>query len=158
MNATLQPLLIWLRSRTPRERLLLSVLSAVLLVWLAFVAIWQPLQAARVRLADQVLRHERALAVLQSLPVTAAALAAVATDDRPLNMVITETAATFQLTIRRLEPEGNRVRVVMDEAPFEAVILWMEAVQRDKGLRITDLDMTRRPSPGVVNATMALER
>lgn len=156
MMSQLAPVLLWWEARAPRERLLLAILLGVLALWLAIVAIWQPLQSARGRLGDQIVRYERALTVLQSQPAVAAPVAAP--DDRPLNVVITETAAAFQLTIRRLEPEGARIRVVLDEAPFDAVILWLEAVQRDHGLRVTQVEMTRRPAPGVVNATLTLER
>jgi general secretion pathway protein M len=156
MKPMLAGVQVWWDARAERERILLTVAIGLAVLWLAVVAVWQPLQAARARLGDQVLRHERALSVLQSQPALAAPLRAP--DDRPLNIVITETAAAFRLTIRRLEPEGPRIRVVLDEVPFDAVILWLEAVQRDQGLTVTEMDMTRRPAPGVVNATLALER
>lgn len=156
MKSYLVPVVLWWQARAPRERLLLNVLMVLVAVWLAFLTIWQPLQAARGRLGDQIARHERALSVLQSQPVVAATVSAP--DDRPLNVVITETAAAFQLTIRRLEPDGPRISVVLDEAPFDAVMLWLEAAARDHGLRVTELELTRRPAPGVVNATLALER
>lgn len=156
MKSQVTLLFSWWEARAPRERLLLLAMMVVLGAWLALVAIWQPLQAARSRLGDQIVRHQVALSVLQSQPVAAAPV--VARDDRPLNIVITETAAAQQLTIRRLEPNGQRVRVVLDEAVFDSVILWLEAVQRDRGLRVTEIEMTRRPAPGVVNVTLALER
>ncbi len=156
MKLTLAPVLLWWELRAPRERLLLTVLLVVVAVWLVVVALWQPLQAARTRLGEQILRYDRALVVLQSQPVAVAPVSAP--DDRPLNIVITETAAAFQLTIRRLEPEGPRIRVVLDEVPFDAVILWLDALQRDRAVRVTELELTRRPAPGVVNATLALER
>lgn len=147
---------VWWDGRAPREQLLLTVMCAAIAIWLGVVAIWQPLQAARVRLGEQVVRYERALSVLTSQPP--AATPVTAPDDRPLNVIITDTAAAFQLTIRRLEPEGPRLRVVLDEVPFDAVILWIEAVQRDHGLTLTEVELTRRPAPGVVNAVLAVER
>jgi type II secretory pathway component PulM len=47
---------------------------------------------------------------------------------------------------------------VLEEAPFDAVILWLEALHRDHGLAVTTLDLTRRPAPGTVNASLTLER
>ena len=96
------------------------------------------------------------MSVLQSQP--AAVETETVPDDRPLANVITDSVAAFQLTIRRLEPEGPRVRVVLEDAPFDAVILWLDAVQRDQGLRVSEIEITRRPAPGVVNAVLALER
>ncbi len=156
MKVYLTPLMLWWEARVPRERLLLMVLMVVLGIWLIFAAIWQPLQSARLRLGDQVARQDRALSVLKSQPVQVET--ETVPDDRPLANVITDSVAAFQLTIRRLEPEGPRVRVVLEDAPFDAVILWLDAVQRDRGLRVSEIEITRRPAPGVVNAVLALER
>ena len=145
MTSKLAPVLFWWEARAWRERLLLALLMVVIATWLAFAVILQPLHVAHGRLGDEIARYERALSVLQSQPVVTAPVSAP--DDRPLNIVITETAAAFQLTIRRLEPDGARIRVVLDEAPFDAVVLWLEAAQRDQGLRVTELEMTRRPAP-----------
>ena len=64
----------------------------------------------------------------------------------------------FQLVIRRLEDEQNGARVVLGEATFEQVILWLELLERDHGLRVIELEMTREPAPGVVSTTLVLER
>ncbi|NUB42763.1 type II secretion system protein M [Fertoebacter nigrum] len=145
----------WLALRTPRERLLLGAMLALGLVWLVHAALWQPLAARQAALADRIQRHDRALVLLQSQPARAASAPA---DTRPLNVIVTETAAAFGLVIRRLEPEGESLRLVLDEAPFDAVILWLEAVERDHGLTLAALDLQRRPAPGVVNASLTLER
>lgn len=156
MKINLTSVRIWWHDRAPREQVLLCVMGAILVVWLGVNAVWQPLRAARVSLSDQIARHERALAVLASDPVPA--LPAMVNDGRPLNGIITDTTTAFQLTIRRLEPDGPRIRVTLDEASFDAVILWLEAVIRDQGLRVSQIDLTRRPAPGVVSATLTLER
>ena len=156
MTAYLNTLMLWWEARAPRERLLLAVLMVLLGVWVVFAAVLQPLQSARLRMGDQIARQDRALSVLQSQPLPVET--EPVPDDRPLANVITDSVAAFQLTIRRLEPEGPRVRVVLEDAPFDAVILWLDAVQRDQGLRVNEIEITRRPAPGVVNAVLALER
>lgn len=156
MMARFAPALAWWHARAPREQLLLGVMGGLVALWLAVTAVWQPLRAARISLDAQISRHDRALLMLQSDPVAADRSAPA--DTRPLNVLITDTTAAFQLTIRRLEPDGPRIRVALDEAPFDAVILWLETVARDQGLRVTQIDLARRPAPGVVNATMTLER
>ena len=150
----MNPLAPWLADRTPRERLLFAAMLALAVLWLGFAAVWQPLQLRRATLTDQIARHDRAVAVLQAAPV----VVQTPQDDRPLNVIITETAAGFQLVIRRLEPDGQRLALVLEEAPFDAVILWLETLHREHGLAVTTLDLTRRPAPGTVNASLTLER
>lgn len=144
-----------LTRRTPREKALLACLAALGLIWLAVTQVWQPLQALRHETAARIPRIERALALVQSNPV---ALTAPATDARSLPIVITDAADSFGLTINRLQPEGARVRVTLEDAPFDAVLLWVEALQRDHALRPTDLTLTRRPTPGVVATNLMVER
>lgn len=145
----------WFQERTPRERWLLALGGAVLLAWAAAALVWQPVQARREAANRQIAFYERAIVALRTAPAPAAV---VPGDPRPLNVIVTEAANGFGLSIRRLEPEGDRIRVTVDEAGFQPLVLWLEALQGDFGLRATELDMSRRPAPGVVNATLVLER
>lgn len=146
----------WVAGRTPRERWLLGLSGVVLLIWVAVTLVWQPIQTQRQASARQAALYDRAIVTLQSDAVPMAV--AAPTDNRALNVIVTDAAGGFDLTIRRLEPEGNRIRVTVDEAAFQTVILWLEALQRDAGLRAVEVDLSRRPAPGVVNATLLLER
>ena len=143
----------WLMERTPRERWLLGMGAAMVLVWVAITLIWQPVQSRRQDARQQIAVYDRALAALQSSDAPAAPV-----DARALNAIVTEAAARFDLTIRRLEPAGERIRVTLDDAAFQTLVLWLEAMNRDSGLRATELDLSRRPAPGTVNAIMVLEQ
>lgn len=146
----------WLEERTTRERWLLMMGSAAVLIWVAFAFVWQPIQARREAASRQIALYERAIVALHAAP--ASTIVAPPADPRALNAIVTDAASGFDLSIRRLEPQGNSIRVTVDEAAFQTVILWLEAMQRDSGLRASELDMIRRPAPGVVNATLVLER
>ncbi len=149
----------WLAQRTARERVLLGAAVALAAVWLVVFAVWQPLLAQRAALADRIARHDRGLAALAAQgPSDAAASATPAATARPVPELLTAAAATFQLVIRRLEAEGAGARVVLEEAAFAQVILWLEALERDHGLRVADIEMTRRPAPGMVGVTLSVER
>lgn len=142
-------------NRTPREKLLFAAMAGFLLVWLAVSHIWLPLQTHRHDIAARIPRIERALAQVQTGPET---LAVQTVDPRPIPAIITEAAATFDLKISRLQPQNGQVQLTLEDAPFETVLLWVEALQRDDALRLADLTMTRRPAPGVVGTTLTLER
>ncbi|MES2665539.1 MAG: type II secretion system protein GspM [Pseudomonadota bacterium] len=141
-----------LADRTPRERRMLVGLAVVAVAAGSIAGVWQPLRAQNAALADSILRHERALAQVLALPAQADV-----PDARPAPVIVTEAAETFGLQIRRLQPQGSAVQVALDEAAFDAVLLWVEALERDHGLRLADLTLTRRPAPGTVAATLTLE-
>lgn len=146
----------WFDERTARERVLLLAMAVLALVWVLYAGIWQPLQAREAALLARIDRHERAVAILRAAPVVQAQTAA--TDTRPVPVIVTDTAAAFSLTIRRLEPEGDGARVILDEVAFEAVVFWLDRLEQNHGLRVTTIEMTRRPAPGVVTATLTLQR
>ncbi len=148
----------WISQRTERERMLLGVGLMFAVLWFGIAVVWQPLRLYRAELEATIARHDSGLAVLQNPAFAVADPQAPAADSRPVPIILTDTAAVFQLVIRRLEVEGTGARVVLQEATFEQVILWLEALERDHGLRVRDLEMTRRPAPGIVSVSLGLER
>jgi len=139
--------------RTPRERVMLAALAGVVLLWVAFAGIWQPLQAQRTALTAQIARYQTAAQMLANpAQVTAP------TDPRAIPVVITDSAAAFDLAIRRLQPTGDGVQVVLEDAPFDAVLLWIDALTTDHALNLQSFDLIRRPAPGVVAATLTVVR
>lgn len=144
----------FLATKSPRERLLMAALAVVALTWLALTQIWQPLQAHRRDLAARIPRIERALAQVQSAPEALAP----PTDPRATTAILAEAADTFDLKISRLQPQGNGAQLTLEDAPFDTVLLWIEALERDDALRLIDLTLIRRPAPGVVGATLTMER
>ena len=153
MTSTLATLL---DGRTQRERLLIAGVAGLVLVWAGFALVWQPLWAARASLAAGILRADQMLVRVQRLPPPAATAPVI--DDRPLAVIATTTAGDMGLQVRRLQPQGAAVQVALEDAPFDFVLLWIAALERDHALRLTDLTLTRRTGPGLVAATLTLER
>ena len=145
-----------LDDRTPRERMLIAGMAGLVLVWTVFALVWQPLWTARASLAAGILRADQMLARVQRLPPPANTPRV--TDDRPLAVIATTTAGDMGLQVRRLQPQGAAVQVALEDAPFDFVLLWIAALERDHALRLTDLTLTRRTGPGLVAATLTLER
>jgi general secretion pathway protein M len=142
-------------NRTPREKLLLAAMSGLVLIWLAVSQLWLPLLIHRHDITARIPRIERALAQVQ---IGTETLATQTLDPRPIPAIITEAAETFDLKISRLQPLNGQVQLTLEDAPFETVLLWIEALQRDDALHLVDLALTRRPAPGVVGTTLTLER
>ncbi len=142
--------------RTGRERLLLTVAFGLGAVWFAFIMILQPMQEKRGQMEQRITRYESAIAWL-SQPEGAAPIP-LSADTRPVPQIVTALAEAQGLTIRRLEPEGDMVRVTLDDARFEAVVLWLEKLETDSALRIMALALSRRPTPGLVSTTVSVQR
>ncbi len=145
----------FLARRSLREKLMLAALAVVALIWLAVTQVWQPLQAQKADILARIPRIERALPLLQSAP---GPLMAQAPDSRAIPSVLTDAADTFGLKISRLQAQGDGAQLTLEDAPFDVVLLWIEALQRDDAVHLVDLTLTRRPAPGVVATTLTMER
>ncbi|MGL5011221.1 MAG: type II secretion system protein GspM, partial [Paracoccaceae bacterium] len=144
-------------ARTARERVLLACLAVVCLGYALIVGVWQPLQRQRDGMSSDIARYMRTAEALSAAAAQGVAFVTPASD-APLPAVITDTAAGYQLVIRRLQPTANAAEITLEDAGFEAVMLWLEALERDHGLRVMTLTMTRRPEPGLVATVLTVGR
>lgn len=147
--------LSWWRGRSTREQWLLAALGVVLLAALYVTAVYAPLQGVRRQAVRDIGAYQALNAQLRVAGPTLAGRAGVARGASAT--VITGSAAELGLNIRRLDPEGRRIRVALEDAPFDALLRWLDRLERDRGLRLATLRVERRPTPGLVNAQAVLE-
>jgi len=146
-----------LADRTPRERILLYVLAGTGVLALIYLAIWQPLERTRENYAVAIERQDLLTARVKAMD-NGAAPATPARDPRPTAVIVSDTAAAAALSIRRLEPVGEDARVVLEDAEFGAVLTWLDSLDREEGLRVAEIDISRRPEPGLISTTLMLRR
>jgi len=146
---------LWWGRRSPRERLLLGVAASVAVAYLLFVGAARPLFAARAEALATIARHDALLARVVAAPE--GNVAPVPTSE-PVAAVVTATAPGYDLTIRRIEAEGDGARVEIEDAGFPELILWIEELERDHALRVVGIEIDRRAEPGLVGARLTLGR
>lgn len=146
--------LAWLGQRSPRERLLLAVAGAALVLYGGIVGVAWPVLAVRSASAARIAQSDAGLARLAAAP----AAPLQAQDAGPATTVLTDTAPEFGLEIRLLAAEGAGVRVELADAVFDDVLRWIDALQRSHALRPVSVEMDRRADPGVVGARLVLAR
>ncbi|QFT58111.1 Type II secretion system protein M [Sulfitobacter sp. THAF37] len=138
-----------------REQVLILTVLPLALVVATWHFAWKPLSATRDRLTNDI-------ATYQLVADTAAMTVAVpdrppSTDQTPIATRITDAAADAGLPLRRLEPEGNGMRISVDDVPFATVLLWLADLEATHGVIVTATEFNRRPEPGIVSARMLLE-
>lgn len=139
-----------------RKRILILVVLPLILLFALFRFAWLPITDARTEAANRITGYLTVIAAADAVgsnPVVASS----PVDTRPLAARVTETAAPFGLPLRRLEPEGRRIRVTIDEADFITVLTWIAEMESSASLRLTGLEADRRPAPGVVSVRLVLE-
>lgn len=156
----------WLAQLAPNDRRALLFGAAALAVLVAYLLVWAPLNA-RLQQLRATVREEQSLAQwmqqaardVAQLRGAAVGVAPVA-DEQSLLAVVDQSAKNGNLgtAMKRVEPEGqDSVRVWLEQASFDDLVRWLDALQHQHGVRVANVVIERQDTPGTVNARVALQ-
>lgn len=165
VNEQLAPMRARYEALQPREQTLVSIAAVMVAAALLYSAIWQP-----------IVRHHKAAAEeLQSARAIATSLAQAEVDQRfaaPQSAAIVGSEVSLLTAVdqaakngtlkkppARLQPDGeNQARIWFEDVEFDVLLRWMNELQGRYGVRIDVADIERQPTPGLVNARLAVVR
>lgn len=162
MNARLQQAQDWLRSLAPRERWLVLVCGVFVLITLAYLLVWEPLQLAHQRRVEG-LQSSRALAQRLEVIGSQVGRGGGARINRNVSLLSAVDQATRSGLLpkppSRLQPEGDaEVRIWLDDIPFDALLRWVSDLETRQGIRVDTAEIERAATPGAVSARLSLKR
>jgi general secretion pathway protein M len=151
------------RSRSERERSVVSAGLVVLAIMLAVTLVWLPLERTRVRLAAELPQLRASVLALQrdaaevkrlrALPAT------IPTNPSPLAPLMAANAWARELPgVQLTVPDEKHVRIVGDDVGFTALLDWLANAQAAHGLRVETARIEALPAPGRVRAELTLAR
>jgi general secretion pathway protein M len=151
------------RSRSERERSVVSAGLVVLAIMLAVTLVWLPLERTRVRLAAELPQLRASVLALQrdaaevkrlrALPAT------IPANPSPLAPLMAANAWARELPgVQLTVPDEKHVRIVGDDVGFTALLDWLANAQAAHGLRVETARIEALPAPGRVRAELTLAR
>ncbi len=153
----------WLATLQQRERLAVYAGAGALLVLVLYLTLWAPFDGrARGELTERVNALRADLAWMQQAAPRLRALAGStggAQSGQSLLARVDSSAKQQQLgdAVKRLEPaSANSVRVWLEQADFDQLVLWLETLTRNQGLGIESISIERSEVPGRVTARLTL--
>lgn len=152
----------WLAGRRPGERSVLVALLIVIGVVLLWLAAWQPLarDTAAMRVAQS--GNAAALATARQMSSEIAGLARTTAEatqpDARAGLERILAQQNLRGAVTQLDWQDGRARVVFAAVGYEALVVALEALQREAQLRAVDILLTARVEPGVVRAELTLAR
>lgn len=154
----------WWQELDSRERMLIMVIGAVLVLALYFSAVWYPIHAARGR-AEQRLTHSQSdLMWMRSASTELKRLSALSpkarTYDGTLLTLIGETAGKSNMgsAIKKLDPEGSLLaRVTVEKAIYTDFMRWLVLMHNDYGVRVVNAGLRKGGLAGTVDGEITLE-
>jgi general secretion pathway protein M len=136
-----------------RERRLMIVSACVLIVAIFYWGIWSPMTQSVERGQNTLSNQRSLLAWVQKNANRAAQLRSSVTTNSnfsgALPQAVNKAASAMNIAISRMQPQGQELQIWVDQAPFNDVLAWLQALE-SAGIQIIDLDMIQTDVPGQV--------
>ncbi|PTY36611.1 hypothetical protein BGP77_04765 [Saccharospirillum sp. MSK14-1] len=135
---------------------LLAIVVGLLAMWLLLIQpVYQWRQQASQQLENAQSTYQQ---LLQKAPLALASGSATsATSNASLNTELRQQANRFGLSIQGFEPDGDWLRVRLDEARYSQVVQWLAALQA-QGVVVDQLTLNGRDRPGRVQVIAVMRR
>ncbi|GAA0854930.1 type II secretion system protein M [Aliiglaciecola litoralis] len=136
-----------------REKLLVSISGALVVIFLFYYVLWSPMNSALEKQRNLVTSKQADLAWIQKNANRAVQLRTGSdTATRfagSLPQAVNQTASRINITISRMQPQGEELKVWVDQAPFNDVVSWLQNME-NQGIRIINVDLAEANAPGMV--------
>ncbi|HVL57706.1 MAG TPA: type II secretion system protein GspM [Burkholderiaceae bacterium] len=145
-----------------RERRVIAVALALLLVVGTWLIAYEPAAAGRRQLAQELPQLRVQVAQMEAMAAEARRLSgAAATVLKPeqIREQIEQSiaAAGFKPHLAELKVSGDLIDARFAAVPFAAWLAWFDTALRETRMRPIDVSISRDNTPGIVNARVALE-
>ncbi len=158
----LEKLLAWWATLAKRDRRILSLAVAFLVLVFGWLVAFEPAWKGRTALATELPALRGELAQMEQLAIESRTLGQQVNQPIPsiaqLRARIEQSLTTAELTptLTQLEASGDLIEARFRQVPFDKWLYWLEGAVRDTRLRIVDIALTRE-SAGVISGRVALE-
>lgn len=144
----------WWNGLSARERWLVGVLAALIVVAGMVYGIVKPLQAARAQAVSTIRLYE----TLNTRIVAAGRLNTAPQPGGGSALAVVQQAAGRSGVTAAVTPISGGARAVVSDASYDALLAWIGDVQRSGGPGVTRATITRLDTPGRVSATLEFGR
>lgn len=156
----------YFRQLSPRERYLVIVTAFIVLVTLFYFTLWQPMHKGIAQKRDHLKLQKTQLHSMQeqaqelrSAQRSTGKAPQRITSSSSLLSVIDRTAKQGQLksTLQKAQPDGDDgVRLWMVNITFDQLIRWLDKLEREYGIYVSDIAIERNELSGRVDSRILL--
>lgn len=158
-TAAAQKIWAYYEAAAPREQLALKILGVFLSILVAALLIVAPLHQFNKNATADYREQQETLAWMESnRHLVNAAAPSARQPGTSLLTVANQSARNFGLGFKRYEPRGdNGLNLWLEKVPFNQVVKWLGALERDFGVVAADFSVSRRDEAGLVDVRLILE-
>ena len=144
---------LWWQRLQAREQTLVALMGALVTIFVFYSAIWQPLNNSLVSANQKLVRQQALLTWVNDNTERfkqAQGSQKSKASGGSLSGIVNRSANSYQLTITRVQPQGEDIQVWLDSVPFTQLLFWLEHLVNSQGLIVKGIDLTRADRSGEV--------
>ncbi|RHW77959.1 type II secretion system protein GspM [Colwellia sp. RSH04] len=143
----------WWQQLNIREQRLVATMGFAVLVFIIYSLIWQPLNDSLLQSQSKLKRQQSLLTWVQENTQhyqNAKKNNSGKKSSGSLSSIINRSANGHQITITRMQPQGDDLQVWIDSAPFTQLLFWLEHLANNEGLQVKSIDLSKGERAGEV--------
>jgi len=136
-----------------KEKQLISVLIATLLLAGGYWLLWQPLQNDIINTQRKVNVQTQTLADVKTIGQKIIDLQGgqgKRAEVGDLNQLVSRSAARNQIVITRIQAKADNLQVWIDDVNFNQFTAWLEQLNKQYGIEIQNIDLSVSDAKGMV--------
>jgi general secretion pathway protein M len=144
---------VWWERLNSREKMLVGFMSVMVAIFIFYSAIWQPLNSSLKNSNEKLARQQVLLTWVVENTERFKKAQGSGTQRKgsgSLSAVVNRSANSHQLTITRIQPQGDDLQVWLDSVPFTQLLFWLEHLVNTENLKVKTIDLTRGDTSGEV--------
>lgn len=143
----------WWQGLNLREQRLLLFTSSAFSVFLLYSVVWLPLNEHLAQTEQKLANRQALLAWVTDNTARYQKVKSSGGGKQSsgsLSGIINRTANQYQLTITRMQPQGDSVQVWLDSASFTSLLFWFEHLANNESLQVQAIDIAQSDTQGEV--------
>ncbi|MFD2165435.1 type II secretion system protein GspM [Thalassotalea euphylliae] len=141
----------WWQQLQQRERILVIAMAAVIGVFILYQGIWSPINNGLTKADQKLERTEQLLSYVQQTTSQLKNTQGVKrTSSGSLSSVVNRVARQHNITIDRVQPNGDDLQVWIDEVAFNQLLRMLTQLSEQHGLSVSNIDISKGNNEGIV--------
>ncbi|MCE9680135.1 type II secretion system protein M [Shewanella sp. AS1] len=143
----------WWNGLILREQQLVAACGVMLVVGIGYWGIWTPISNAEADAERALQAQQNTLNYVKQTANKIAGLKQAGGKQvysGSLSTAVTQGAKSFGLEITRMQPQGNKIQVWMDEVPFNSLLGYLSDLVQEKGMSLDNIELAQSDTPGFV--------
>ena len=144
----------WWKQLSNQEQKLVSIMGVVIGIFILYNLIWQPLNENLTKAEKKLARQQALLSWVDENTARFKHLSKNSPSKSrggSLSSIVNRTSRNNQITVTRMQPQGDELQVWVDEVSFKHLLKWLEQLSVNEGLQVKGIDLSSTEQSGVVN-------